>query len=380
MKGQLPLPDKFLVRDVGGVRSGVRANNGFEALSLSPDGTRLYAGAEGALEQDGPGCSFTPACTARIIEYTLHDGAFQPAREFLYPINVMPRPAGFGESTGLTGLSDFLALDGGSLLTMERSFALDTATKQSVLRIQLFQAGLAGAADSKPVAKRLVLDLDTIIGRLEPAWRRLDNMEGICFGPRLKDGSRTVILVSDDNYAETQRTVFLLFKLEAEPGSAAALPAPEPRSEDWPALWQVSKEFTLAVAAAMPEEHYLYAPAPEEMPFAGLMLHIARAQAIRFAQVAGAAGPFDERKPIDKAKPKAGVLALLAESFDFCMGLSAQLTPERLEKTYKVDWFERPEVTGSLLLTAMFVHTAHHRGQAEVYLRAKGVKPPAYRF
>jgi len=26
----------------------------------------------------------------------------------------------------------------------------------------------------------------------------------------------------------------------------------------------------------------------------------------------------------------------------------------------------------------MYVHVAHHRGQAEVYLRDKGIKPPSY--
>jgi uncharacterized damage-inducible protein DinB len=32
------------------------------------------------------------------------------------------------------------------------------------------------------------------------------------------------------------------------------------------------------------------------------------------------------------------------------------------------------------LLWGGFTHTAHHRGQAEVYLRLKGIKPPDYKF
>jgi len=28
----------------------------------------------------------------------------------------------------------------------------------------------------------------------------------------------------------------------------------------------------------------------------------------------------------------------------------------------------------------MYVHVAHHRGQAEVYLRDKGIKPPSFTF
>jgi uncharacterized damage-inducible protein DinB len=37
-------------------------------------------------------------------------------------------------------------------------------------------------------------------------------------------------------------------------------------------------------------------------------------------------------------------------------------------------------LTGAEWLWSYFTHTAHHRGQAEVYLRLKGIKPPAYEF
>ena len=42
----------------------------------------------------------------------------------------------------------------------------------------------------------------------------LDNVEGMTFGPRLPDGRRSVVLVSDDNFAASQFTQFLLFALE----------------------------------------------------------------------------------------------------------------------------------------------------------------------
>ena len=41
--------------------------------------------------------------------------------------------------------------------------------------------------------------------------RPLDNVEGMTFGPRLRDGRRTLLLVSDNNFAATQFTQFLLF-------------------------------------------------------------------------------------------------------------------------------------------------------------------------
>ncbi|HLM97728.1 MAG TPA: DinB family protein [Bryobacteraceae bacterium] len=37
-------------------------------------------------------------------------------------------------------------------------------------------------------------------------------------------------------------------------------------------------------------------------------------------------------------------------------------------------------LNGRELLLALCVHMAHHRGQAEIYLRIKGIKPPGYVF
>jgi len=35
---------------------------------------------------------------------------------------------------------------------------------------------------------------------------------------------------------------------------------------------------------------------------------------------------------------------------------------------------------GREILLAMYIHVAHHRGQAEIYLRDKGIKPPGNRI
>ena len=150
--------------------------------------------------------------------------------------------------------------------------------------------------------------------------------------------------------------------------------------KDFKKDWQTSKEFTLAVANAMPAEKYGFKVSPEEMPFAALMLHIATAQAYRFAQVSGKPMPFEMPTTIPKDSAKEFVMKLLAQSFDFCIAQLDTVTPEQLSKLYKVDWYERPEVSGSEILRGMFTHTAHHRGQAEVYLRANGITPPPYRF
>lgn len=144
--------------------------------------------------------------------------------------------------------------------------------------------------------------------------------------------------------------------------------------------WETSKQFTVAVAAAMPADKYAFKVSPEEMPFGVLMLHIATSQAFRLSQISGQPLPFEVPKAIPKDSAKEFVIKLLGQSFDFCIAQLDAFTPEQLTRLYKVDWYERPQVTGRELVLGMFTHTAHHRGQAEVYLRANGIQPPPYRF
>jgi len=84
------------------------------------------------------------------------------------------------------------------------------------------------------------------------------------------------------------------------------------------------------------------------------------------------AGPLPSDKPT--------VLKGLASSFDHCAAIADKLTPAQLDASYPVDWVGMPAATGRQILSAMFTHTAHHRGQAEVYLRLKGIVPPKYRY
>ena len=144
--------------------------------------------------------------------------------------------------------------------------------------------------------------------------------------------------------------------------------------------WKLSKEFTLAVVEAMPVEKYGFKVDPGEMSFATMALHIAGSQAFRVAQVAGIESPVAMPKELPKDKAKQIILDALGQSFDFCIAQIAKLTPDQLAKSFKTDWFERPDATGRQIILAMLVHTAHHRAQLEVYLRANQIKPPVYRF
>jgi uncharacterized damage-inducible protein DinB len=168
-------------------------------------------------------------------------------------------------------------------------------------------------------------------------------------------------------------------------GLALALPAlaADKWKEEFTKHWKVTKDFTLAVADGMPAEHYNFAPNAEEMVFGKLMAHIALANNNNFALVSGQKAPPPPQNIATAYKDPKGtfdketVRKFLADSFDFCTRALEQINEDKL------DTLTGPagrQLTGRERLWSYFTHTAHHRGQAEVYMRVKDIKPPAYRF
>jgi uncharacterized damage-inducible protein DinB len=145
--------------------------------------------------------------------------------------------------------------------------------------------------------------------------------------------------------------------------------------------WKMSRQFTLDVANAMPAESYSFKPNPEEMTFGEQMAHIAGGNIFRFQQITSIQPPFnfDPAKPV--ATDKQSVMKMLEQSFDYVINVLPQITPEQLRRTWHIpSWQGRTNPDGRAMIMNMFVHTAHHRAQCEVYLRVKGIRPPDYRF
>ena len=145
--------------------------------------------------------------------------------------------------------------------------------------------------------------------------------------------------------------------------------------------WKISKQFTLDVANAMPAELYSFKPNAGEMTFGEQIMHIAGSNVFRFQQISGVEPPF----PFNPAQPpptdKATATKLLEQSFDYVLKVLPGITSEQLKRTWHIpSWKGRADPDGRAMILNMFVHTAHHRAQCEVYLRVKGIKPPEYTF
>jgi uncharacterized damage-inducible protein DinB len=145
--------------------------------------------------------------------------------------------------------------------------------------------------------------------------------------------------------------------------------------------WQISKQFTLDVANAMPADSYSFKPNPEEMTFGEQMIHIALSNVFRFNQITGIKTPFQVDLDHPPASDKQTVLKVLDQSFDYVIDVLPKITNEELKRTWHIpSWKGRTDPDGRAMILNMFVHTAHHRAQCDVYLRAKGIKPPDYTF
>jgi uncharacterized damage-inducible protein DinB len=132
------------------------------------------------------------------------------------------------------------------------------------------------------------------------------------------------------------------------------------------------RKLSVAVAEAMPPEHYAFRPDPGSMTFGELISHIA---ATNYAFCAGLGDSNPPQIPAPSDKDKGAVVKFLSSSFEYCSALIPNLTEEQLSKVHN-----SPDgrLLGREVLLAMYVHVAHHRGQAEIYLRDKGIKPPSY--
>ena len=130
----------------------------------------------------------------------------------------------------------------------------------------------------------------------------------------------------------------------------------------------------------MPAADFNFKPNDEEMSFGKVMTHIAINNIRAFATVSGVkALDTPEKIAAAFADPKGGAfdkestIQFLRDSFDFCTKAFAKIDTEKLDAMFG-------PASGRERLWSCFTHTAHHRGQAEVYLRIKNIKPPDYKF
>jgi uncharacterized damage-inducible protein DinB len=139
--------------------------------------------------------------------------------------------------------------------------------------------------------------------------------------------------------------------------------------------WSKAKTFTLQVADAMPADAYDFKPKAEMRGYGELIAHIGGGNVFYFSRFNKGEVPDSLTPP--KVFDKETVKKYLSDTFDFCAGLMGKMTTADLDKSYP-GRPNQPAQTGWDWVLNGFIHTAHHRGYAEVYLREKNITPPRY--
>lgn len=211
LKDTLPLPPNMRM---SAAANGPRNNGVFEGLCFSPDYKTLFVSVEEPLYEDGPRAGlYDSSAWVRIIQYDV--ASKKPVAQYAYKIDpVVQEPISEGLFV-VNGVTDILAINDHQLLVTERSFS----TGRLGNNIRTYIAELTGAQNvagitslqqtppQAPLKKIPLLNFDTL-GIL------VDNVEGASFGPRLANGKRSLIFVTDDNFSAQQKTQFLLFAIE----------------------------------------------------------------------------------------------------------------------------------------------------------------------
>lgn len=191
--------------------TGPRNNLTFEGLALGPDARTAWVAMENALQQDGPEPGVgRPGGPCRFTAFDVASG--RALRQLAYLPDAVPHAPALPGGPAENGVSEILMIDAARMLVLERAYVLGFGTSLRLYEIDTREGsdtlGLPRleAGGWRPVAKRLVADFADL------GLSRLDNTEGMCWGPRLPNGHRSLVVVSDDNFNPLQVTQFAAFE------------------------------------------------------------------------------------------------------------------------------------------------------------------------
>lgn len=211
----------------GEVTAGRQDNRGFEGLTISPDGTRLYAILQDPLQNEG-----TPtgrrSQNVRIVEFDTATGT--STAQYIYQLEALADinarvtdtfgPNAQGRNIGASSIT---ALGNNRFLVIERDnrgLGVDAAISDDpgdVGSKRVYLIDLTGATDVSqtdltgtnslpqgvvPVTKSLYLDVQAAL--VAAGLPVTEKLEGLTIGPRLTDGSYLLLLGTDNDYSVTQ--------------------------------------------------------------------------------------------------------------------------------------------------------------------------------
>jgi uncharacterized damage-inducible protein DinB len=181
-----------------------------------------------------------------------------------------------------------------------------------------------------------------------------------------------------------RRDLMTAMALAATPAAASDASFATTWRNSFVAHWKDTKEYSLAVVDAMPADGYTSRPTPVQMTFGEQVRHHAQANVAYFNTFGLVPLPANlayTRADIEKNVPaadKEAVRKYVEAGFDYVLAVLDKMSDKDLSRT-DLKLGRAPHSAIDVCLRA-YTHTAHHRGQAVVYLRVKGIQPPTWKF
>lgn len=207
---EFPSPAAFLKKSTRGTPN----NKGFEALSVSSDERRLFAGTESPLRQDS--ATIEGKSVVRLVEWALDtkNSALSESAQYAYPLEKTPDHHAKDDLSQANSLVEMVHLEGKRFLTLERAW-----TPPQNVTSRVFNVDCGPAADIKAreelkkndftaCKKSPLVQVNDFGSRLKP---HIDNLEAMAV---VEDGgAEFLVLASDDNFSDSQINQFLVFSL-----------------------------------------------------------------------------------------------------------------------------------------------------------------------
>lgn len=240
----LNIPNNLLPRNNGTlnysgtqpVTTGRQINRGFEGLTISPDGSKLYGILQDPLVNEGTSQG-RGSRNVRIVEFDVTSG--NSTAQYIYqlesivdinarvPSNTFPA----NRQGGNIGVSAIYALNNHEFLVLERDnrgLGTQTPTTSTIIPSgskRVYKIDLNGASNIgeteivgndlpsniTPVSKTLYLDVLEALsngGQIIP-----EKLEGLTIGPQLSSGDYTLLLGTDNDYSVSQNGTNVQFNV-----------------------------------------------------------------------------------------------------------------------------------------------------------------------
>ena len=202
--GVIPIPDVLATHVL---------HRGLESIDIEHDGLHLWTANEEALQADGPAAGVNAGTVVRLVRVAIPDSGRhrgEEPRQLAYEVDPPHHFVRVFAGVTLSGVTALAGLGDGRLLVLERSGSPGLPPFEN--RIYLVET----------LEARDVTHIDRDIAALTEAhvpkmllWKdQLGcNIEGLCFGPRLPGGIRSLVTVADNGAIGTPNQL-ITFTLE----------------------------------------------------------------------------------------------------------------------------------------------------------------------